>query len=413
MSDVQLKCPACGAPINFDVPSGKMKCNFCGAMFSVEEVNQFNGISAANQELNSAYQAQKAGSQPPIPPPVPPGQQADPTLPAQTNSEGAPLPPAGAAAPAPQKGWVEPPPIYMDEATGQQMAQFECDSCGGEIIGSPDMVSAKCPWCNNNFVATGQLVRTRVPDRMIPFGMTKEQALAAFKKEASRLKLTPNAFKHASVDDIQGVYVPYWLYDASVSGMADFECERTKSWSDSDYTYTQHDVYQVSRSGNIAYLDVPVSGTSKVTEDLTESIEPFDYSTSVGFSPAYLTGFMTNKYDVEAEEANPRALARMKSSAKDVLRKSVTGYDSVNMTNSVFEPAFGELEYVFLPVWLLNVDFQGKNYNYAMNGQTGKFVGTFPVSTAKYWGGLIGIATVLAAVVGSVFIPFVMPWILN
>ena len=195
--------------------------------------------------------------------------------------------------------------------------------------------------------------------------------------------------------------------------MAEFECERRKTWSDSDYTYTKHDVYQVSRSGNIAYLDVPVSGTSKVTKELTESIEPFDYSTSVGFSPAYLTGFMTNKYDVEAEEANPRALARMERSAKDVLRNSVTGYDNVIMINSVFEPAFGELEYVFLPVWLLNVDFQGKNYNYAMNGQTGKFVGTFPVSTAKYWGGLIGIATVLAAVVGSIFIPFVMPWILN
>ena len=122
---------------------------------------------------------------------------------------------------------------------------------------------------------------------------------------------------------------------------------------------------------------------------------------------------MTNKYDVEAEEANPRALARMKRSAKDVLRNSVTGYDNVILSNSVFEPAFGELEYVFLPVWLLNVGFQGKNYNYAMNGQTGKFVGTFPVSNVKYWGGLIGIATVLAAVVGSVFIPYVMPWILN
>ncbi|MDU1224810.1 ATP-binding protein [Varibaculum cambriense] len=413
MSDLQLKCPACGAPINFDVPSGKMKCNYCGAMFSVEEVNQFNGISAANQQLNAAYQAQREGAQSPPPPESLSGQQTDSSQPAQPGTGSAPMPPAGAAAPTPQKGWVEPPPTYMDEATGQQMAKFECDSCGGEIIGSADMVSAKCPWCNNNFVATGQLVRTRVPDRMIPFGMTKEQALAAFKKEASRLKLTPNAFKHASVDDIQGVYIPYWLYDASVAGMAEFECERRKTWSDSEYTYTKHDVYQVSRSGDISYLDVPVSGTSKVTNELTESIEPFDYSTSVGFSPAYLTGFMTNKYDVEAEEANPRALARMERSAKDVLRNSVTGYDNVILSNSVFEPAFGELEYVFLPVWLLNVDFQGKNYNYAMNGQTGKFVGTFPVSNVKYWGGLIGIATALAAVVGAVFIPYVMPWILN
>ena len=413
MSDLQLKCPACGAPINFDASSGKMKCNCCGALFSVEEVNQFNGISAANQQLNAAYQTQREGAQPPHAPGSSSGQQTDLPLSAQTDSEDAQIPPTGAAAPVPQTGWVEPPPTYMDEATGQQMAQFECDSCGGEIIGSPDMVSAKCPWCNNNFVATGQLVRTRVPDRIIPFGMTKEQARAAFKKEASRLKLAPNEFQHASVDDIQGVYIPYWLYDASVYGTAEFECEHTRSWSDSDYTYTEHNVYKVSRSGNIAYLDVPVSGTSKVTEDLTESIEPFDYSTSVGFSPAYLTGFITNKYDVEAEEANPRALARMRNSAEDVLRDSVTGYDSVKLTSSAFEPAFGELEYVFLPVWLLNVAFQGKNYNYAMNGQTGKFVGTFPVSKAKYWGGLIGIATAFATVLGSVFIPFIMPWFLD
>ena len=152
MSDVQLKCPACGAPINFDVPSGKMKCNFCSAMFSVEEVNQFNGISAANQELDAAYQAQKVGAEPPPPPGSQPAEQTDSSLAVPTNGEGASIPPSGAAAPTPQTGWVEPPATYMDEATGQQMAQFECDSCGGEIIGSPDMVSAKCPWCNNNFV---------------------------------------------------------------------------------------------------------------------------------------------------------------------------------------------------------------------------------------------------------------------
>lgn len=393
MSDVQLKCPSCGAPINFDVPSGKMKCSFCGASFTVEEVNQFNGISQANAELDAAH-AQQAGTSSAA---GGAGTAANPeTQISTTPAEG-------------QPGWVEPPPTYLDEATGQQMAQFQCNSCGGEIIGSPDMVSARCPWCNNNFVATGQLTSTRVPDRMIPFAMTKEQALEAFKNQMKGLKLLPKAFKNVSVDDIQGVYVPYWLYDATVAGEGNFSCENIRTWTDSEYEYTEHREYQVYRSANVAFLDVPVAGTTKVTDKLTESIEPFDYTKSVAFSPAYLTGFMTNKYDVEAQDANPRALERMKDSTEEVLRNSISGYDTVSTINTSIQPAFGELEYVFLPMWLMNVDFQGKNYNYAMNGQTGKFVGTFPVSERKFWGGLIGIAIPIAIIFGAIFIPFLMP----
>lgn len=397
MSDVQLKCPSCGAPINFDVPSGKMKCSFCGASFTVEEVNQFNGISQANAELDAAH-AQQAGTS---------GAAGGAGTAANPETQISTAPAEG------QPGWVEPPPTYLDEATGQQMAQFQCNSCGGEIIGSPDMVSARCPWCNNNFVATGQLTSTRVPDRMIPFAMTKEQALDAFKGEMRKLKLIPKEFKQASVDDIQGVYVPYWLYDATVAGEGNFSCEKLRTWTDSDYEYTQHQEYQVYRSANVAFLDVPVAGTTKVTDKLTESIEPFDYTKSVAFSPAYLTGFMTNKYDVEAQDANPRALERMKKSTEEVLRNSISGYDTVSTVNTSIQPAFGELEYVFLPMWLMNVKFQHKNYNYAMNGQTGKFVGTFPVSERKYWTGLIGIAIPIAIIFGAIFIPFLMPWLFD
>lgn len=380
VSDVQLKCPSCGAPINFDAASGKMKCAFCDASFSVEEVNQFNGISQANAELSQAQQAQQ-------------GVNAEP-------AEG-------------QPGWVEPPPTYLDEKTGKKMAEFKCDSCGGEIIGEADMVSAKCPWCNNNFVSTSQLTSTRVPDRMIPFSMTKEQALDAFKAQMKDLKLLPKAFRNVSVEDIQGVYVPYWLYDATVAGTATFEGEQLSTWSDKDYEYTEHNVYQLNRAGHVEFLDVPVAGTTKVTDTITESIEPYDYTKSTAFSPAYLTGFMTNKYDVSAEMANPRALERMKDSTIETLRDSIHGYQSVTEISSSVNPAYGDLEYVFLPVWLMNVEFRGKNYNYAMNGQSGKFVGTFPVDKGKYWGGLIGILAGVSIILGAVFIPFLAPLVVG
>mgnify|MGYP000025390747 CR=1 FL=1 len=126
MSDVQLKCPACGAPINFDVPSGTMKCNYCSATFSVQEVNQFNGINAANQELESARQVQKSNN------------QSETELSAANAGAGSTdtsSPQSSSSLPPETPGWVEPDPTYLDEATGEKMAQFECGSCGGEIIG--------------------------------------------------------------------------------------------------------------------------------------------------------------------------------------------------------------------------------------------------------------------------------------
>lgn len=400
MNDVQLKCPACGAPIIFDVPSGNMKCNYCNSTFPVEEVNRFNGVSAANAELNSAYRSQKNTDLP----------AGAPSAAAGTQTQDAPNPPDSATT---QAAWTEPLPVYLDETTGQPMAHFHCASCGGEIIGSPDLVSTKCPWCANTFIATGQLARTRVPDRLIPFKLTKQQAFDTFKKQTDRLKLLPKAFKNVQVDDIQGMYVPYWLYDATVFGQATFNCEKIRSWSDSNYHYTEHNIYAVSRHANVAYLDVPVSATSKVDKTLTEAIEPFDYSASVDFSPAYLSGFLTNKYDVEAQQANPRALERMRDSTMSFLRSSVTGYDSVVMSSCSIRPDFGELEYVFLPLWLLNVNFGRKNYHYAMNGQTGKFVGTFPVSKVKYWIGFFTVAIPMALIAGATLAWNVMPSLLN
>lgn len=358
MSDVQIKCPSCGAPLNFDAPSGEMKCDFCGSTFTVPEGEEASAKDA-------------------------------------------------------QSGWSEAPATYIDESTGEHLATFHCGSCGGEIVGNPDTVSTKCPWCNNNFVSTSQLTRTRVPDRMIPFGMSKEQALAAFNARMKKLWLLPKDFRNVNMMDVQGVYVPYWLYDASVAGQATYRAERVRSWRSGDYEYTEHRIYQVERECEVGYLDVPVSGTSKITGDITEAIEPFDYSKSTDFAPGYLSGFVTNKYDIDSDQANPRALDRMKHTTSEVMRQSVVGFTSVKETSCQIKPAYGDLEYVFLPVWLMNITWNGKNYQYAMNGQTGKFVGTFPVSWAKFWGGFFGLFFPLAAITGVTVFTFVIPQLLG
>lgn len=351
MSDVQHKCPNCGAPINFDASSGNMKCDYCGSLIDVSSLSQTDESTSA---------------------------------------------------------WTEPPSTYLDQTTGQSLATFYCNSCGGEIVGSPDTVSTKCPWCNNNFVSTSQLIRTRVPDRMIPFAMTKEQALAAFKARMKRLWLLPSRFRDVKVDNIQGMYVPYWLYDADVLGQATYRGEKLRSWRSGNRRYTEHKIYRIERECQVSYLDIPVSGTSKITAAITEAIEPFDYSQSTDFSSGYLSGFVTDKYDIDSTDANSRALERMCYTTSGVMRQSVTGYSSVSETSCQVQPYYGELEYVFLPLWLMNVPWKGKNYNYAMNGQTGKFVGNFPVSWAKLWGGFFGIFLALLPIMGIFIFNYVI-----
>ena len=116
-----------------------------------------------------------------------------------------------------------------------------------------------------------------------------------------------------------------------------------------------------------------------------ESIEPFDVSQAVDFNTAYLAGYLAEKYDVSADESRTRANERVKQSAVDELSATVTGYQSVVPSGSAMQIQNGSCKYALYPVWLLNTTWKGKKYVFAMNGQTGKFVGDLPVDKNAVW----------------------------
>ena len=125
-------------------------------------------------------------------------------------------------------------------------------------------------------------------------------------------------------------------------------------------------------------------------DDLMESVEPFDISQAVDFNTAYLAGYLADKYDVTAEESMPRANERVKQSLDDALRQSVTGYDVVESNHINMNVTNGTYKYALYPVWLLNTTWNGEKYTFAMNGQTGKFVGNIPIDKKA-----VGIASFL------------------
>lgn len=122
-----------------------------------------------------------------------------------------------------------------------------------------------------------------------------------------------------------------------------------------------------------------MDGSEKMDDALMESIEPYDYSQVVDFDMAYLTGYLADKYDIPSEKGEDRIRERVNESMNDALQNSLQGYHSVIPANRQLHIANNKAKYVLMPVWILNTNYNGKIYTFAMNGQTGKMVGTFPV----------------------------------
>ena len=326
MSDLrEYKCPACGGAMEFDSGSQKMKCPFCDTEVSIEEFEQ-------EQKKNPEETRWEAGN----------GAQ-----------------------------WKE------DEISG--MAVYSCQSCGGEIVADKTTGATTCPFCGNRVVLKGQFEGELRPDYIIPFKLDKKAAKAGLMKHLEGKKLLPKIFKDQNhIDEIRGIYVPFWLFNTEADANIRYRGTRTRFWSDSKYNYTETSYFLINRGGTIGFEKVPVDGDSKIPDDLMESIEPYDLKEAVPFQAAYLAGYLADRYDVDSEKSAPRANERVKKSVERAFEETVTGYATVMTENSSVQLRDGSAQYALLPVWILNTTWEGKHYLFAMNGQTGKFVGDLP-----------------------------------
>lgn len=355
---LEYKCPCCGGAIAFDSTLQSMKCPFCDTEFDVETL--------------AGYDADLSGD------------HAD-----EMHWENA----AGAQWQADEEG---------------NLRSYVCKSCGGEIMADANTAATSCPFCDNPVVMMGQFSGSLKPDLVIPFKLDKE---AAKKKLAAHLtgkRLLPKVFRTQNhIDEIRGVYVPFWLFDADVEADVRYRATRLRTWSDSNYNYTETRFYSVQRGGGIGFDSVPVDGSTKMPDDLMESLEPFDMSQAVSFRTAYLAGYLADKYDVDEQQSMERANARVKKSTEDAFAATVEGFSTVTTENSNIRLNSGKAKYALLPVWILNTTWKGQRYTFAMNGQSGKFVGNLPVDTAAATKWTIGLTAAVGAAV------YAGAWLLN
>ena len=346
---MEQKCPCCGGAVKFDTGSQKLKCPYCDTEFDIEAMPQgmdnAGGSTVEQIEWNSDNNEWAAG---------------------ETNG----------------------------------MKVYGCNSCGGEIVADETTGATSCPYCGNPVVMKGQFEGALRPNLVIPFKYDKKAAKEALKKHIATKKFVPKAFKDENhLDEIKGVYVPHWLFSCDASAEVSYVAEKTRRWEDKNYRYTEISEFDVYRSGNLSFDNVPVDGSTKMPDDLMESIEPFNINDAVDFNTAYLAGYLADKYDVGVEESMNRANERIRQSAIDALEDTVEGYETVTSLGANMRVMNGTYKYGLYPVWILKTNWNGKEYTFAMNGQTGKFVGDIPTNHAliKKLGLLIGAGVGAAA----------------
>jgi hypothetical protein len=246
------------------------------------------------------------------------------------------------------------------------------------------------------------------PDYVIPFKLDKDAAMRALKAYYHGKKLLPRAFSDNNhIEEIKGVYVPFWLIDGTADADMRFQGTRVTSVPQGDYMVTTTDYYNVERSGSVRFEKIPVDASSKMPDEHMDAIEPFDYSELKPFSNAYLPGFLAERYDMEPEKCYDRADERAGNTAAELVGQTVRGYSSVTPLGRQIRIHRGRVSYALMPVWMLSTRWNGQNYLFAMNGQTGKLVGDLPVSAAKFAAWFAGISVplmvILALLLGLLF----------
>lgn len=263
---------------------------------------------------------------------------------------------------------------------------YKCSSCGAEIITDNNTVATFCIYCKNTSIIKERLVGDFELKKIIPFSKTKEDAVKAFKKLKRKHFLMPDEFDdERNISEIRGVYIPFWLFSTNAFGHITANCIRTSSYRSGDYVYTTKKHYDVIREGDISFSYIPNDGSKKFDDAIMNSIEPYNYSKLVDFSHSYLAGFYAEKYDLDDKEAQKIIDFRIKNTVSEMLKDKIRGYKVIGLKNTDIRYTDARMEYVFLPVWFLNIKYKDNFYTFAMNGDTGKLIGNIPVDKKKFW----------------------------
>lgn len=342
------KCKGCGAPIEFDGSHGELVCEYCGTHMSVSEMSQS-------------------------------GEKYD--------------------------SYVEDDTIESEEKL--DVDGYKCQNCGAELITDDKTTATVCSFCKSPAIMKSRLTGQTMPAKIIPFFVTREKAQQLFKSWCRKGVFTPSVFKKSSfIENMSGIYVPFWLYDYDAGCHMEAHATKVRHHREGDYEVTHTDHFRVVRDGDASFQLIPADASEKMPDEIMDLLEPYNYADLKTFQMLYLSGFLSEKYSYDSRQMAPRAENRVQSYIFRETRNTIRGYSSVSVTSSSTRLKRKAAMYTLLPVWMITYRYKGENKILAINGQTGKQVGTLPRSKEKmlaWFGGIFaGVFAILMMLGGFV-----------
>ncbi len=370
MSATEKKCPSCGAALEFNAAVGKLKCPFCETEVDIPAAEKPAADPEKPKKLAGVGQVQKEGA-------------------------------------------TEEIELDLDnlEKTGNRdwgtaTKVFNCKNCGAEIVMDVNSLSTTCPYCGSNHVTeAADDAGTLSPGGVVPFQITQQQASELFRKWIGSKLFAPNAAKKsAQADAFQGVYLPYWTFDAQTETdyTGKYGIDRTEHYKDSDgkdQTRTVTDWYNTSGHHSEFIDDELVCASKNHTESFLKSIEPFDTGSNVVYTPEYLSGYLAERYTVPLDEGWNSATKQIQSHLHSVILSEIRSDHNADKSDiNKMDVNFSKMtyKYLLLPLWMSSFTFNGKVFQFVVNGQTGKVGGKSPVSAIKV---IIAILIAIAIIV--------------
>ena len=335
MATFAYKCPNCASPLTYAGASGKMICAACDSQFDQEVIDALNAPEDSGVV-----------------------------------------------------DFVTPTEKYS-ASDAAQMQSYHCKSCGAELVTEGTTTATECPYCGSPTILPDRIDGGIRPELVVPFVITKEQAQKTFEEYFKGKKLLPNIFKKDNhIAEMRKLYVPYWLFDCDAEGDVVYDAEKKHTNRDGEWEVTTTEHYIVRRAGSMHFENIPVDGSVKMDDKITESLEPYDLTKAVPFQPTVLSGAMADHADVDAEACEKRAVERVEKSVINSLRNTVSGFDSVSERRKSISSTGGKVSPVLMPVWLITTKKEDKVYTFAINGQTGKLTCDVPTDKGKafLWG---------------------------
>lgn len=304
-------------------------------------------------------------------------------------------------------------------ADAASLMSYQCTGCGAEVtVNTQTTMTARCHWCRHVFGVNEQVANGAVPDAVLPFRITKDDAVARIRQfvDKRRMFALKDFKEQFTPENVVGVYLPYMIVDgkasAEIAGVGEIETRRyTRGSGKNKTTYYDADVYQVERRLDFTVDDLPLESsgergnldTGANTNNIINTILPFDTKNAVKWNASFLVGFSSEKRDRDVEHLRPRLEDQLLSIARAKVESSVGRYDrGVRWEQEGLDVHGTRWVSMYLPVWLYSYQEPGGKgamlHYIAVNGRTGETMGSVPVQQWKLLLAALTVGTIVEGI---------------